>query len=63
MKTPMPKMGRGKSPLDGYMPGDDPAQAQHDATLRSLSDEQHRGIGQALKDYMDRREAERGTKG
>jgi hypothetical protein len=47
-----------KGSLDGYMPGDDPLQAEHDAMLVSLTDEQHKAFAEGLKAYMDRLEAD-----
>jgi hypothetical protein len=50
--------GRGGYELQGYTPGDDPAQAAHDMQLASLSDAQLDGLAQAIKEFMDRKQAE-----
>lgn len=49
---------RGGYELQGYTPGDDPAQAVHDEQVASLSDTQLDGLAQAIKDFMDRTHAE-----
>lgn len=51
-------MMENKSPLDGYTPGDDPAQGQHDEGMVSLSDAQHKGIGEALATYWTEKKAQ-----
>jgi hypothetical protein len=50
--------GRGGYELQGYTPGDDPAQAVHDEQLASLSDAQLDGLAQAIKAFMDRKRIE-----
>jgi hypothetical protein len=47
----------------GLPPGDDPAQAVHDEQLASLSDTQLVGLAQAIKDFMDRKQAEEAVGG
>jgi hypothetical protein len=54
---------RGCYELQGYTPGDDPAQAVHDEQLASLSDAQLDGLAQAIKDFMDRKQAEEADRG
>ena len=53
-----PTLMTSNSPLDGYTPGDDPAQAQHDAGMVNLTDAQHKGIGEALATYWKAKKAE-----
>ena len=55
--------GRGGYELQGYPPGDDPAQAVHDEQLASLSGTQLDGLAQAIKDFKDRKQTEEAVGG
>lgn len=47
--------------LQGYVPGDDPAQAEHDERLAALTPDQIEKLVQGIKDLMARKDAEAGA--
>jgi hypothetical protein len=53
-----PDDGEGGYELQNCAPGHDPGQAVHDEQLASLSDAQLDGVAQAIKEFMDRKQAE-----